>query len=55
MPGSRGNTRPESGNTATALLFGRRQNLAARADMTKEQILTHEIKEVLCLSHRYKS
>ncbi len=29
MPGSRGNTRPESGNTSTALLFVRRQNPAA--------------------------
>ncbi len=55
MPGSRGNTRPESGNTATALLFGRRQNPAARADMTKEHFLTVDTKEVSCLNHRYKS
>lgn len=45
MPGSRGNTKPQ-GNTATALLFGRRQDPAAETTRPKSISQIIEIKEI---------
>ncbi len=55
MPGSRGNNKTPKGNNAIALLFRRRQDLITKTTRPKSIFLTQEIKEVLCLSHRYKT